>query len=169
MKPKETFEDQGCFKTRCHISPIMPETKPETPPLEVTVSFFVNCLKVVDAIAGTVELDFQLYSSWIDPKLVGIPVEDRPPYDEETRKADDVRECCWNPKIEVNNNVSLETLWSMYPAQHQGVSDGRVIHGIRYRGAISNDMDLKMFPLDRLVLSAPVGRTRRHQGYRNLG
>jgi hypothetical protein len=99
---------------------------PDATPREVTVSFFVNALKEVDAIAGTVDLDFILYVSWVDPALAGVPVDERPPYDEDTRKANDERECCWNPKIEVNNNVSLEPLWSLYPPGYQGVEDGKV-------------------------------------------
>ena len=43
-------------------------------PREVTVSFFVNAVKSLDAIEGTVEVDFQLYLSWIDPALAGIAV-----------------------------------------------------------------------------------------------
>jgi hypothetical protein len=38
----------------------MPDEEAKAP-REVTVSFFVNCIKSVDAIEGTVELDFQLY------------------------------------------------------------------------------------------------------------
>ena len=83
-------------------------------PREVTVSFFVNNVKKVDAIEGIVELDFQMYLSWTDPKLAGVPVEDRPPYEG--------IDACWNPDIEVNNNVNLETLWSVYPPEYQGES-----------------------------------------------
>lgn len=126
-------------------------------PREVTISFFVNCLKSVDAIDGTVEIDFQMYASWIDPAIIGVPVESRPPYEEEDRKEGDERPCVWNPRLEVNNNVSLETLWSLFPPQHQGVSEGLVIWGARYRGCISNDMDLKMFPLDSDSISISVG------------
>jgi hypothetical protein len=89
-----------------------------------------------------------------------VPVEERPPYDDEWReknRPDDSRDVLWNPKIEINNNVSLETLWSMYPAAHQGVEEGRVIWGARYRGAISNDMDLTMFPLDSDAISISIG------------
>ena len=132
-------------------------TKMSAKPREITVSFFVNALKDIDAINGTVELDFILYCSWIDPDLKGISVEDRPPYDEDTRKGGDERECCWNPKIEVNNNVSLETLWSLYPPGYQGVEEGKVIWGARYRGCISNDMDLSMFPLDSDSISISIG------------
>ena len=38
-------------------------------PRVVTVSFFVNAVKSLDAIEGTVEVDFQLYLSWVDPSL----------------------------------------------------------------------------------------------------
>ena len=41
-------------------------------PRVITVSFFVNALKAVDAITGTVELDFQLYASWVDKDLIGV-------------------------------------------------------------------------------------------------
>ena len=99
-------------------------------------------MKKVDAIEGTVELDFQLYAQWVDPALAGVPVEERPPYREEDRRADDNRPLCWNPKLEVNNDVNLETLWSVFPPAYQGVEEGRVVWGARYRGAISNDMDL---------------------------
>ena len=111
-------------------------------PRVVTCSFFVNNMKKVDAIEGTVELDFQLYAQWVDPALAGVPVEERPPYREEDRRADDNRPLCWNPKLEVNNDVNLETLWSVFPPAYQGVDEGRVVWGARYRGAISNDMDL---------------------------
>ena len=111
-------------------------------PRVVTCSFFVNNMKKVDAIEGTVELDFQLYAQWVDPALAGVPVEERPPYREEDRRADDNRPLCWNPKLEVNNDVNLETLWSVFPPAYQGVEEGRVVWGARYRGAISNDMDL---------------------------
>ena len=126
-------------------------------PRVITVSFFVNALKAVDAITGTVELDFQLYASWVDKDLIGVSVDERPPYDEESRKPDDTRPCCYNPKLEVNNNVSLETLWCMYPPAHQGVETGTVIWGARYRGCISNDMDLAMFPLDSDSIAISVG------------
>ena len=107
-------------------------------PKVVTCSFFVNAVKALDAIEGTVEVDFQLYLSWVDEALIGVPVADRPPYESE----DDSVKCCWNPQIEVNNDINLETLWSVYPPQYQGVEEGRVIWGARYRGNISNDMDL---------------------------
>jgi len=134
----------------------MTEEAPKAP-REITVSFFVNALKAVDAIGGTVELDFQMYASWIDESLIGVPVEERPPYDEESRKEGDERPCCYNPKLEVNNNVSLETLWSLYPPVHQNPETGFVIWGARYRGSISNEMDLAMFPLDSDGISISVG------------
>ena len=105
-------------------------------PRVVTCSFFVNNMKKVDAIEGTVELDFQLYAQWVDPALAGVPVEERPPYREEDRRADDNRPLCWNPKLEVNNDVNLETLWSVFPPAYQGVEEGRVVWGARYRGAL---------------------------------
>ena len=41
----------------------------------MTCSFFVNNMKKVDAIEGTVELDFQLYAQWVDPALAGAGQE----------------------------------------------------------------------------------------------
>lgn len=127
------------------------------PPRVVTCSFFVNNLKKVDAIESTVELDFQLYAQWVDPALAGVPVEERPPYREELRRGEDQRPCCWNPKLEVNNDVNLETLWDVFPPAYQGVEEGRVVWGARYRGAISNYMDLHQFPLDSDDILIRVG------------
>ena len=94
-------------------------------------------MKKVDAIEGLVECDFQLYLSWVDPKLIGVELKDRPPYNEAVRDPNDHRPCCWNPEVEVNNNISLETLWEVFPEQYQGVADGRVVWGARYRGGKS--------------------------------
>ena len=60
-------------------------------------------------------------------------------------------------RIEVNNNVGLETLWSIFPPQYQDQATGRVIYGCRYRGTISNAMDLSMFPLDSDYFCIKVG------------
>ena len=133
-------------------------------PRVVTCSFFVNNMKKVDAIEGTVELDFQLYAQWVDPALAGVPVEERPPYREEDRRADDNRPLCWNPKLEVNNDVNLETLWSVFPPAYQGVEEGRVVWGARYRGAISNDMDLHQ----ARALAAARRRTRHVHRHHHL-
>ena len=133
-------------------------------PRVVTCSFFVNNMKKVDAIEGTVELDFQLYAQWVDPALAGVPVEERPPYREEDRRADDNRPLCWNPKLEVNNDVNLETLWSVFPPAYQGVDEGRVVWGARYRGAISNDMDLHQ----ARALAAARRRTRHVHRHHHL-
>ena len=59
----------------------------------VTTSFFVNNMKKVDAIEGLVEVDFQLYLSWIDPKLVGVEV--KVPWKEPKS---------WSPKEEVRES-----------------------------------------------------------------
>lgn len=104
---------------------------------KVVVSFIVNNVKAVDAINGCVNLDFQMYLTWDDPSLVGVPVEKRPPYDE-----------LWNPEIEINNDVDLEQLWAVFPAAYQGVETGTVRWGARYRGNITNAMDLRLFPFD---------------------
>jgi hypothetical protein len=127
----------------------------ETGPRIVTVSFFVNNIKKIDVIEGTVELDFQLYLSWCDPALKGVPVADRPPYELDHDRKDE--KPCWNPEVEVNNNVNLEVLWAVYPAPYQGVEDGRVVWGARYRGAISNEMDLHCFPIDSDSVHVTVG------------
>ena len=50
-------------------------------PRVVTCSFFVNNMKKVDAIEGTVELDFQLYAQWVDPALAGVPIARQPEQD----------------------------------------------------------------------------------------
>ena len=128
---------------------------PPPAPREVTVSFFINNIKKIDVIEGTVELDFIMYLSWCDPLLRGIPVGDRPPYERDHNRKDE--EPCWNPEIEVNNNVNLSTLWAVYPPAYQGVEDGRVIWGARYRGCISNEMDLHSFPIDSDSIHITVG------------
>ena len=134
-----------------------PERSSEGGPRSVVVSFYMNNLKKVDPLEGIVEVDFQLYLTWVDPTLAGCPVDERPPYDDTLREAGDNRACCWNPEIEVNNNVSLETLWEVYPPQYQGVEEGKVIFGARYRGGVSNDMTLEMFPLDSDFFCINVG------------
>jgi hypothetical protein len=70
---------------------VAPTVTEEVWPRIVTVSFFVNNIKKIDVIEGTVEFDFQLYLSWTDPKLAGIAVKDRPPYEGEG--------ACWNPEV----------------------------------------------------------------------
>ena len=151
-------------------------------PRIVTVSFFVNNIKKIDVIEGTVELDFQMYLSWTDPALVGVAVDDRPPYEYNHDRKDETP--CWNPEVEVNNvrtfiqvllichpclyfivlirialsqNVNLETLWAVYPPPYQGVEDGRVVWGARYRGCISNEIDLHCFPIDSDSVHITVG------------
>ena len=126
-------------------------------PVVVTVGFAVNSLKKIDAIEGVVDLDFILYVSWKDPALVGIPVSERPPYTEDLRKGDDTRPCCWNPTLEINNDVSLEMMWDKFPDAYQDVATGKVMWGARYRGCVSNRMDLQQFPLDSDRLSIVVG------------
>jgi hypothetical protein len=115
----------------------------------VTCSFFINAVKKINVIEGLVELDFILYLSWVDPALAGVPVDQRPPYEGEGR--------CWNPEIEVNNNVNLVTLWSVFPPPYQGVEEGKVVFGARYRGSISNQMELHNFPLDSDSVHINVG------------
>ena len=132
-------------------------TSASSPPREVTVSFFVNNIKKIDVIEGTVEIDFQLYLSWVDPALAGIAVADRPPYEPGDRDRNDETPCCWNPQIEVNNNVSLKTLWAVYPPPYQGEGDGRVVWGARFRGSIGNEMDLRNFPIDSDSVHITVG------------
>ena len=48
-------------------------------PRVVTVSFYIVNVKDVDAIEGVIDIDFQLYLSWTDPELAGVPVAERPP------------------------------------------------------------------------------------------
>lgn len=115
-------------------------------PRKVIVSFIINKLNHVDVLSHTVDLDFQMYLSWVDPELVGVPVEKRLPYDE-----------LWNPNVEINNDVDLEMLWALYPEQHQDVDRGLVRYGARYRGHISNRMDLHHFPFDADAFSIKVG------------
>ena len=62
---------------------------------------FVNNIKKIDVIEGTMELDFQMYLSWTDPALVGVAVDDRPPYEYNHDRKDETP--CWNPEVEVNN------------------------------------------------------------------
>lgn len=124
---------------------------------EVFVGFIINNVKAIDAIANSVYVDFQLYLKWHDPTLVGIPVDGRPPYTEEHRGKDDTRECLWNPQVEVNNDLDLETLWAVYPASHQDVATGMVVFGARYRGHVSNPMDLHLFPFDADDFAICVG------------
>lgn len=126
-------------------------------PRIVTVSFFMNTMKKIDAIEGVVEVDFILYATWCDPDLVGVAVEDRPPYTEDERSGDDTRPCCWNPMLEINNDVSLELMWGKFPPSYQDAATGKVMWGGRYRGGISNTMDLRQFPLDSDYVSLVVG------------
>lgn len=123
----------------------MTATKSSGPRL-VTVSFSINAIKAIDAIAHTVALDFQLYLSWVDPDLIGVPVEERPPYTD-----------IWNPEVEVNNDVDLETLWSVFHPRIQDADKGIVGWAARYRGCISNPMDLRMFPFDADNFAIIVG------------
>ena len=142
-----------------------PDAPPAAPPIDfaatgprvVTCSFYVNNVKKVDAIEGVVELDFQLYLSWDDPALAGVPVAERPPYNEALRAGNDERPCAWNPEVEVNNNVSLESLWEVFPEQYQSAENGTVVWGARYRGGVANDMDLCMFPLDSDHFCVKIG------------
>jgi len=124
---------------------LLPPPLPRAPPL-------LHCPPPRCA-ATTVECDFILYLSWTDPALAGIAVADRPPYE----SSDTDEKCCWNPGVEVNNNATLETLWSVYPPPYQGVEEGRVVWGARYRGAIHNDMDLHAFPLDSDSIHITIG------------
>jgi hypothetical protein len=125
-------------------------------PREVTVSFVLLNIKEIDAIAHSVYMDFQIYLTWKEPQIVGVPVDQRPPYNEELR-GDDTRPCLWNPKVEVNNDLNLEILWAVFPAQHQGVEEGIIRWGARYRGNVSNGMDLHQFPFDADVVSIVIG------------
>ena len=87
---------------------------------EVTVSFFVNNIKKIDVIEGTVEIDFQRTSRgsilrWLaSPSLTGHRTSAG------DRDRNDETPCCWNPQIEVNNNVSPRRVGGLSPAISRG-------------------------------------------------
>ena len=98
-------------KQRKSMVPSAPSSPELSKPREVTVAFGVHTVKKIDELAGIVDVDFILYVQWHDPTLVGVEIEDRPPYTEAHRKGDDIRPALWNPKLEINNDVSLELMW----------------------------------------------------------
>jgi hypothetical protein len=153
-KGSHQTDKQSLFFTK----PKMSSDRVANEPRVVTVGFSVNAIKKVDAIEGTVEVDFILYVQWIDPSLVGVAVEDRPPYTEGLREEQHGDQpCLWNPNLEINNDVSLEQMWEKFPAPYQDAASGKVVWGARYRGAISNRMNLRQFPMDSDYIAIVVG------------
>jgi hypothetical protein len=54
------------------------------PPVEVQVSYKINCISKINAIFSDFEIDCKIFYNWVDEKAIGLPYKDN--IDENTRK-----------------------------------------------------------------------------------
>ena len=122
-----------------------------TKPRVVYVRFKVFDIKAIDGANGIVLLDFAVYLRWFDQSCINVSRETF------GRTAEEYEQL-WHPRVEINNDQGLSEIWD--PDTSWNLKDyetGEVKYSQRYRGPVSNSMDLRNFPFDSDVLTIHLG------------
>ena len=105
-----------------------------TSPTEVLISFGCSYLDKIDTTASTAYVYVYINLEWNDQRLAKWP------------KGKALPEDLWKPVLEASNAVDTET--KEYDVRFKDREHGTMVHGIQFKGTISNPMNLKEFPLD---------------------
>jgi Neurotransmitter-gated ion-channel ligand binding domain len=120
-------------------------------PRKVYTRFRIADITKVDAQSKLVHIDFHVYLRWFDPAMIGIghPEFGRTPAE---------YNALWNPRVEINKEVDLEPQWDDNTSWNFKDSEtGEMKYSQRYRGTLSNDMDLHNFPFDSDDIEITIG------------
>ncbi|MBP2858529.1 gamma-aminobutyric-acid receptor subunit beta [Dickeya oryzae] len=119
------------------------DNAPDTQPVDVSVSIFINKIYGVNTLDQTYKVDGDLVAQWTDKprKTPG----DKPLIVENSQVEWWIKNGLWVPALEFINVVGSPDTGNkcliLFP-------DGRVIYNARFLGAFSNDMDFRQFPFD---------------------
>mmetsp|Transcript_17245 Transcript_17245/g.34577 ORF Transcript_17245/g.34577 Transcript_17245/m.34577 type:complete len:396 (-) Transcript_17245:91-1278(-) len=120
-------------------------------PRKVFIRFKVFDINAIYSTDGTVKVDFAIYLRWFDQSCIKVQKKDF------GRTAAEYEQL-WHPGVEVNNNQGLTEVWDADTSWNlKDYETGEVKYSQRYRGLISNEMDLRNFPFDSDVIGIAMG------------
>eukprot|EP00823_Brevimastigomonas_motovehiculus_P000389 TRINITY_DN1047_c0_g1_i1.p1 TRINITY_DN1047_c0_g1~~TRINITY_DN1047_c0_g1_i1.p1 ORF type:complete len:348 (+),score=87.96 TRINITY_DN1047_c0_g1_i1:101-1144(+) len=125
----------------------MSEKKEEKKRLQHQVSASVRVMSIsqVSTVEQSFNADFLLVLTWIDRSLIGANPKD---IDWDTTTT-----LSWNPKFSIKNALELERLEETGGRRLEDPSTGLVKETARFRGSLSQYLELETFPFDTQELT----------------
>ncbi len=127
--------------------------KKKKSPREVHASIKVISVSNISNVEQKFTADFELTLRWIDPTMIGIKSTPANPVDWN-------KPGVWNPKISIKNALELSRLEDSVVKKIEDSRIGLVRESARYRGAMSEYLELEDFPFDQQDLTIVVASAK---------
>ncbi len=123
-------------------------TTGEKKPREIQVTMKILSVSSVSNVEQRFSADFIVVLRWIDPKLIGA------------KNSDIDWTHAWNPRVSVKNALELNKLEDTVSRRLEDPTIGLVRDTARYRGSLSEYLELEEFPFDHQDLTIVLSTTR---------